>query len=764
MDTESPNGNEGDALDRPRGDLLPLTPQPGPSGVMSPANNNLGMLTVSNVSHGSGSGSLDTRLQVDQSPSYISSVFDPISSHIPVKIKEKIWNGEFIDLNVLLKSTRDLVNEQNLEGELVVKGGVLSLVNQKKSPIKSIYVWTSAFMIYGSVMLEKWPNKGLEFFKYMQTVRMAASRGYSGGWVHYDEQFRLRKVFSPFSSWGVVDMELWLLCVSTPNVSPSFNTGISNGNNHQSHSGNSSTRDFNCPDIIWDTATAHGPDREIQQGLVEIAETYNLTQIHTIPTREGNLLDLVFVTNPTLVKSSNNVPGISDHDIIITDLETKVHHQKSLPRKCYIYKKAKWDQITTDLKHTLEEVKEKHHQGAEVHQLWDTFKSQLQKTMNTNIPNKEIRSRNNIPWIKHKQRKMLKKKQRLYKQARKTNKWSNYRSFQKECKKQLRKAEYEYVNQNIFEGLNNNDTKPFWKYIKSKRQDSGGIAPLKKGTNLVSDSYTHLYSLGNSPINVDEVKKALKNYPHQEVARDLIQGLEAGFKLKYSGPRLPMDIDSKEMNGEKATIARDKIFKEINLGSKAIWFVGSSIVYWAQTNAKTRYGGPNIGLQSRGVYIRWFGKRGMLWNDFNAKVSHAVDKFSPPAMIVIQLGSNDLVKVKTLELIQNIERDILRLHLLLPNTRIVWSEMLMRRYWHGATDGKAIERSRKRVNSAINNYALNDGHCVIQHPNIRAREMNLYRYDGTHLSDIGYDIYLNNIQGGIETFLSSQKIRRFPEV
>ncbi|CAG2214541.1 unnamed protein product [Mytilus edulis] len=200
------------------------------------------------------------------------------------------------------------------------------------------------------------------------------------------------------------------------------------------------------------------------------------------------------------------------------------------------------------------------------------------------------------------------------------------------------------------------------------------------------------------------------------------------------------------------------------LGSKAIWFVGSSIVYWAQTNAKTRYGGPNIGLQSRGVYIRWFGKRGMLWNDFNAKVSHAVDKFSPPAMIIIQLGSNDLVKVKSLELIQNIERDILRLHLLLPNTRIVWSEMLMRRYWHGATDGKAIERSRKRVNSAINNYALNDGHCVIQHPNIRAREMNLYRYDGTHLSDIGYDIYLNNIQGGIETFLSSQKIRRFPEV
>ncbi|CAC5405752.1 unnamed protein product [Mytilus coruscus] len=117
--------------------------------------------------------------------------------------------------------------------------------------------------------------------------------------------------------------------------------------------------------------------------------------------------------------------------------------------------------------------------------------------MNTNIPHKEIRSRNNILWIKHKQRRMLKKKQqrkmlktkkKLYKQARKTNKWSNYRSFQTECKKQLRKAGYEYVNKNIFEGLNNNDTKPFWKYIKSKRQESVGIAPLKKETNLLSDS------------------------------------------------------------------------------------------------------------------------------------------------------------------------------------------------------------------------------------------------------------------------------------
>jgi hypothetical protein len=64
-------------------------------------NNNLGMLQHSSP-QGMGNfvNSFEGRLQVSLSLSVISSVFDPISSHIPVKIKEKIWKGEFIDLNL----------------------------------------------------------------------------------------------------------------------------------------------------------------------------------------------------------------------------------------------------------------------------------------------------------------------------------------------------------------------------------------------------------------------------------------------------------------------------------------------------------------------------------------------------------------------------------------------------------------------------------------------------------------------------------------
>jgi hypothetical protein len=87
------------------------------------------------------------------------SVFDPISSHIPVKIKERVWAGEFTDLNLLLKSARDLADESHLEGDLTVRGGVLSVIKPQKSQFKSIHVWTSAFMIYASIILEKWPKQ-----------------------------------------------------------------------------------------------------------------------------------------------------------------------------------------------------------------------------------------------------------------------------------------------------------------------------------------------------------------------------------------------------------------------------------------------------------------------------------------------------------------------------------------------------------------------------------------------------------------------------
>ncbi len=72
--------------------------------------------------------------------------------------------------------------------------------------------------------------------------------------------------------------------------------------------------------------------------------------------------------------------------------------------------------------------------------------------------------------------------------------------FSKECKRAFKKAEINFINNTIQDGLENNNTKPFWRYIKSKRQDSVGIAPLKRLGNLVTDSK------GKAEILVDQFK------------------------------------------------------------------------------------------------------------------------------------------------------------------------------------------------------------------------------------------------------------------
>ena len=55
------------------------------------------------------------------------------------------------------------------------------------------------------------------------------------------------------------------------------------------------------------------------------------------------------------------------------------------------------------------------------------------------------------------------------------------------CKKEFKEAEVDYINTIIQDRLDNKNTKPFWKYIKSKRQDNIGTPQVKKNGSLVNE-------------------------------------------------------------------------------------------------------------------------------------------------------------------------------------------------------------------------------------------------------------------------------------
>ena len=119
------------------------------------------------------------------------------------------------------------------------------------------------------------------------------------------------------------------------------------------------------------------------------------------------------------------------------------------------------------------------------------FTTHIDNIIKKYVPSKMTSSRTNLPWFTSKLKRMCRKKQRLYNRAKKHNNkqnWAAYTSLKTETLKAIRKSRREHINDILQTGLEKGDSGPFWRYIRSQRQDNTGIAPLKAGGKLHPDS------------------------------------------------------------------------------------------------------------------------------------------------------------------------------------------------------------------------------------------------------------------------------------
>ncbi len=190
-----------------------------------------------------------------------------------------------------------------------------------------------------------------------------------------------------------------------------------------------------------------------------------------------------------------------------------------------------------------------------------------------------------------------------------------------------------------------------------------------------------------------------------------------------------------------------------------IWMVGSSLVYWAQRRATTKQAiGTDLGL---GFRVLWKGQRGMKWDSLVPLLRHKLTRNPPPAWLLIHLGSNDITDQQIGQLIKTLDADFAQIRSLFPNTQVIWSDILQRISWRGFEHDPVTERKRQRFNRHGRRTVLNMGGRAICHGEISVKDRGLFRPDGVHLSDIGNDIFLNDLQGGVETFIKDSRCRVF---
>ncbi len=92
-------------------------------------------------------------------------------------------------------------------------------------------------------------------------------------------------------------------------------------------------------------------------------------------------------------------------------------------------------------------------------------------------------------WLHTKPRRKIKKKENVQYNQKFKNKedWKHYNTYKKGTRKALRSTQWKYINRILLTGLNENNTKLFWKYVKSTRQENLGVASLQKYGELKRD-------------------------------------------------------------------------------------------------------------------------------------------------------------------------------------------------------------------------------------------------------------------------------------
>lgn len=126
-----------------------------------------------------------------------------LGTSIPKKIKDKIWDDEFIEMNVLTPSyVEDPVS-------VFISQKKFSVINnnKNKTPL-TIEQWTSAFLVFMDIYIEKRPEHARSLLKYMHTIREMYDLFGDEAWRVYDERFRRLRESTPLP-WGKLVDELY---------------------------------------------------------------------------------------------------------------------------------------------------------------------------------------------------------------------------------------------------------------------------------------------------------------------------------------------------------------------------------------------------------------------------------------------------------------------------------------------------------------------------------------------------------------------------
>ena len=191
-----------------------------------------------------------------------------------------------------------------------------------------------------------------------------------------------------------------------------------------------------------------------------------------LPTRENNILDLVFCSNPDVISNimivDSGLP--SDHKSICFDFSLKAKLINSFSRETFDYKNANFDSLRDFLKAKPLKVP----LGTDIDTAYSSWKSDFFSSINSFVPKRKSVAYRRAPWITRDIVHALKKKKTFWRTkvrgASDPKIFEAFRRLRQRIKNWIRASRKAYLNSissNIF-----TNPRPFWSFFKSKSKSS----------------------------------------------------------------------------------------------------------------------------------------------------------------------------------------------------------------------------------------------------------------------------------------------------
>ncbi|XP_040076497.1 uncharacterized protein LOC115314129 [Ixodes scapularis] len=255
--------------------------------------------------------------------------------------------------------------------------------------------------------------------------------------------------------------------------------------------------DFNAH-INWSDLSSPKPTGPSDTVLLDHIETLGLTQVCSEPTyvttnNHVSFLDLMFVSNPTLVSNCFTEPSLTGSDHKALTATTYHHLPKSGPHARRLHNFARLDtNHPNSLIHLAPwgMVLQDNHEDP--YDIWLDFMHAIEAEC---VPSRKSRNKPRAPWITKEILLQARRKRQLFAQAKRNScpfTLEAARTLQRNLKKQIRKSHQDYALDMAQRGVR--DPKIFWAYVRRNKQNTSALNICQDGKALSDLETAELFS------------------------------------------------------------------------------------------------------------------------------------------------------------------------------------------------------------------------------------------------------------------------------